>query len=66
MRYVHLVAALLLAASMRAPVHAADQPVVRYLLHVSPGGATDVMARKLANELQKATGQTFVVENRRG
>ena len=44
---------------------AADGPV-RYLLHVSPGGATDVMARKLGNELQKMTGQPFVIENRPG
>lgn len=66
MRYVTLIAALLLSASTLAPSHAADQPIVRYLLHVSPGGATDVMARKLANELQKQTGQTFVVENRPG
>lgn len=59
-------AALLLAAVAFASARAAEQPVVRYLLHVSPGGATDVMARKLANELQKQTGQTFVVENRPG
>jgi tripartite-type tricarboxylate transporter receptor subunit TctC len=44
----------------------ADSPPVRYLLHVSPGGATDVMARKLADVLQKTTGQTYVVENRPG
>lgn len=39
---------------------------MRYILHVSPGGATDVMARKLGNELQKTTGQTFVIDNRPG
>lgn len=65
MRHIHFIIALLLATATPAAAHAADQPV-RYLLHVSPGGATDVMARKLANELQKQTGQTFVVENRPG
>ena len=36
------------------------------MLHVSPGGATDVMARKLGTELQKVLGQPFVIENRPG
>ena len=35
---------------------------VSYVLHVSPGGATDIMARRLAIELEKDLGQTFVVE----
>jgi tripartite-type tricarboxylate transporter receptor subunit TctC len=42
-----------------------DHPI-RYVLHVSPGGATDVMARKLGVELQKVMGQPFVIENRPG
>ncbi|WP_102958095.1 Bug family tripartite tricarboxylate transporter substrate binding protein [Mangrovicella endophytica] len=42
-----------------------EQPV-RYILHVSPGGATDVMARRLAVELEKQLGQPFVVENKPG
>lgn len=72
MRAVQFAAAVLMAAALAAgspavsSAWAADLPPVRYLLHVSPGGATDVMARKLANELQKQTGQTFVVENRPG
>lgn len=39
-----------------------DRPVT-YLLHVTPGGATDIMARRLSIELEKSLGQTFVVEN---
>jgi tripartite-type tricarboxylate transporter receptor subunit TctC len=31
-----------------------------------PGGVTDIIARKLAHELQSVTGQTFVVENKPG
>jgi tripartite-type tricarboxylate transporter receptor subunit TctC len=59
-----LTATLLIAA---APARAEypDHPI-RYVLHVSPGGATDVMARKLGTELQKVLGQPFVIENRPG
>jgi tripartite-type tricarboxylate transporter receptor subunit TctC len=42
-----------------------DRPI-RYIVHVSPGGATDVMARKLGNELQQILGQPVVIENRPG
>jgi tripartite-type tricarboxylate transporter receptor subunit TctC len=42
-----------------------DHPI-RYVVHVSPGGATDVMARKLGSELQKYLGVPVVVENRPG
>ncbi len=42
-----------------------DHPI-RYVLHVSPGGATDVMARKLGSELQRLLGPPFVIENRPG
>ncbi|WP_424139198.1 Bug family tripartite tricarboxylate transporter substrate binding protein [Roseomonas chloroacetimidivorans] len=63
---LRLLAAFCLLASLTPSARAADPSTVRYLLHVSPGGATDVLARKLANELQKITGQTFVVENRPG
>lgn len=39
---------------------------VRYLLHVSPGGATDVMGRRLSDGLQRRLGQNVIVENHRG
>jgi len=39
---------------------------IKYILHVKPGGATDVLARKTAAGLQKEIGQTIVVENRPG
>ncbi|MDF2618942.1 MAG: hypothetical protein K0S00_1601 [Xanthobacteraceae bacterium] len=42
-----------------------DKPI-RYLLHVSPGGATDVMARKLAIAMEKILGVPLVVENKPG
>lgn len=39
---------------------------IRYVLHVSPGGATDVMARKLAIGLEKVLGRSIIVENKPG
>lgn len=42
-----------------------DKPI-RYVLHVSPGGATDVMARKLAIGMEKALGKSVIVENKAG
>ena len=42
-----------------------DKPI-HYIVHVSPGGATDIMARKLGDELQKVLGQPVVIENRPG
>ena len=52
-----------------APLAArADYPEkpIRYVLHVSPGGATDIMARKLASGLQQVLGQPIVIDNRPG
>ena len=62
---VALAAAALAAAPLAARAEYPDHPI-RYVLHVSPGGATDVMARKLGAELQKVLGQPFVIENRPG
>lgn len=39
---------------------------ISFLLHVSPGGATDVMARRLSIELEKTLKQPFVVQNMPG
>ena len=64
-RRLPLLAATLLIAAVPARAEYPDHPI-RYVLHVSPGGATDVMARKLGAELQKVLGQPFVIENRPG
>ena len=53
------------AAVLPARAEYPDHPI-RYILHVSPGGATDVMARKLGNALQGVLGQPFVIENKPG
>lgn len=39
---------------------------IRYILHVKPGGATDVLARKFAAGLQTEINQNVIVENRPG
>lgn len=59
--------AMLAAGCAIATAHAAfpDHPI-RYVVHVSPGGATDVMARKISSVLQKDLKVPVVVENRPG
>ena len=62
------IAALLLASQATAPAFAQVYPdkSVRLIVPFPPGGATDVTARVLADELTHRFKQTFVVENRAG
>lgn len=65
-RFVIAIAALIAAALL--PAAAQDWPSrpVRIIIPLGPGGGGDVFTRKLADELQKALGQPFLVENRPG
>lgn len=61
------VAAMLLPASVSAQdAQSFPEKSIRYVLNASPGGGTDIMARKLQQALEKELGQTVVIENRPG
>jgi tripartite-type tricarboxylate transporter receptor subunit TctC len=64
------VAALMGAAVLTAAtlVHAQGYPAkpVKIIVPYPPGGAVDVVTRKMAAQLQAQTGQTFFVENKAG
>ncbi|WP_404863498.1 Bug family tripartite tricarboxylate transporter substrate binding protein [Georhizobium sp. MAB10] len=55
-----------LLAPLTAQAQEYPEGQIRFLLHVEPGGATDVMGRRLAAGLQQQLGNTVVVENRSG
>src|SRR5258707_8232257 len=65
MRFVMMAAAVALAASA---AHAQTYPTkpVHVIVPFTPGSATDVVARTVAQALSTRMGQVFVVENRPG
>jgi len=64
--FASLIVAAVMAASVAWAQGAYPEQPIRYVLHVSPGGATDVMARKLAVGLEKVLGKPVIVENKAG
>ena len=57
-----------LATLVTPPALAQDYPAkpVRIIVPFAPGGSADVFGRFLAQRLQEATGQNFIVDNRPG
>lgn len=62
-----LLFALLVSLSFSGTAYAEypDHPI-RFVLHVSPGGATDIMGRKIAQGLEKELGVPVIIENKAG
>jgi len=61
-----LIAVLLLAASGAALAQGYPSKTVRFVSGVTPGAASDTMARILAEKLSATLGQPVIVENRLG
>jgi tripartite-type tricarboxylate transporter receptor subunit TctC len=64
MRFAMMLAGLALATAAQA--QSWPQKPVRFIVPFPPGGATDISARMVGQELSEMWGQTVVIENRGG
>src|SRR5688572_1547487 len=71
-RSIPLLGRLLLSVALVAPAMGAalaqDYPSkpINFVVPYPPGGASDVVARMIGEKLEKAWGQTVVIQNRPG
>jgi tripartite-type tricarboxylate transporter receptor subunit TctC len=67
-RFRNLLALAVAALACCMPVQSQTWPAkpVKIVVPYPPGGAVDVVTRKMAAKLQEQTGQTFYVENKAG
>ena len=66
MRLTKLIALNLLLVAQGLSAQTWPERPVRFILPITPGGATDVVARIVTNDLTKALGQPVVIEHRPG
>ena len=61
-------AALLLAAGLGRPAMAQDYPqqTIKFIVAFGPGGGADIVARILADAMQRKMGKAVIVENKPG
>ena len=59
---------LITAALLSLPAHAQIYPnrPIRFIVPFPPGGGTDIIARETSQRVAKATGWTFVIDNKPG
>jgi len=65
-RLLTFLAAVLLALAASWAAHAQDTRPIRILVGFPPGGATDVLARLMADHMRQAMGRPIIVDNKPG
>lgn len=63
---VTLLGAVLFAFGGQVVAQSYPNKPVKVIIPFPPGGATDIVGRAMAERLQNALGQTFIVENKPG